>query len=286
MENSNVNKSLRSTKAKKEREYKRLTVIQNTLLIFLAIVILYPFIKNQQFSGRIQQEIREFRQSDRTEQVANMESVNQEIHDRGNFYTTDPFHSEVQYEDTAEMLGVLNIPKIDEELSVYDRTDNISLSEGVGLLEGTHQPTGGINNTTVLTGHDGMAEADIFRHLDKLDSGDTFTFDNGVEVLTYQVYESIIVLPHETEHIQQIPGQDTMILLTCDTPDFTKGLNTHRRIVYGRRIPTEKLPEVAETGNKVTKGNTRYNVFGVLGIVVLGYAVYTVVIDVRGKKED
>lgn len=269
---------------KRERKLKILTYIQIGLMMFLSVVLLFPFVKNYQFNARIKTEINDFRSQDRTEQVEQMVQINEEIHEKDNFYTTDPFHEQVRYADRAEMLGVLEIPKIDEELTVYDRTDSLSLREGVGLLEGTHLPTGGIGNTTVLTGHDGMAEATIFRNLDKLEDGDVFTFDNGVEVLTYEVYDTITVEPHETDYIQQIPDQDTMILLTCDTPDLMKGLNTHRVLVYGKRIPTETVPEIKE--GKVASSKLRYQVFGAIGLGVLGIAVYQGFKYKKDKKED
>lgn len=262
----------------KKSKYNRLTIIQYILIIFLAIVLLTPFVKNMQFNSRISREIEEFRRRDNTELVTSMEERNREIDDSNSFYIdpTDPFEGTTVYTDRAEMLGVLTLPKIDEELSVYDRTDNLSLREGIGLLDGTHMPTGGIGNTTVLTGHNGMADATILRNLHKMEEGDVFTFDNGEEVLTYEIYDSIVVMPHETEYIKQIPDQDTMILLTCITPDMTKGINTHRLLVYAERIPTveEEIQEIKPEVNS----NTRYIIFGVAGIIVLfvviGKAVY------------
>ena len=271
---------------KDKKKYNKLTIIQYVLILFLAIVLLTPFVKNMQFNSRISREIEEFRNRDNTELVTTMKERNMEIDESNSFYAseTDPFEGTTVYKDRAEMLGVLNIPKIDEELSVYDRTDNLSLREGIGLLDGTHMPTGGIGNTSVLTGHNGMADATILRNLHKLEDGDIFTFDNGEEILTYKVYESVVVLPHETEYIKQIPDQDTMILLTCDTPDLTKGLNTHRLLVYGKRIPTETVPEIK--GEKVASSNLRYQVFGALGLGVLGIAIYQGFKHKKDKKEE
>lgn len=272
-------------KKDKGKKYKRLTMIQYILLIFLSVVLITPFAQNRQFQTRMGMEIEEFRKQDHTEEIKDMQEVNQHINESGNFYTEDPFAGTTVYEDRANMIGVLSIPKIDEELSVYDRTDNLSLREGVGLLDGTHQPTGGIGNTTVLTGHDGMADASIFRNLDKLEFGDTFTFDNGEEILTYEVYEVAVVLPHETDVIQQIPDQDTMILLTCDTPDITKGINTHRLIVYGQRIPTvEQQPKESKL---VTQSNQRYILFGTMGILLLVLIIVRLVYKgIKNKEEN
>lgn len=258
----------KKTDEQRKKSAKRLTILQHLIAVVLAVVLLFPFVQNLQHDARVEAEIEEFRKQDNEEEVANMKKENEDINESGQFYTADPFAGQTKYEDRANMLGVLTIPKIDEELTVYDRTDNLSLDEGVGLLEGTNKPTGGKDNTSVLTGHDGMAEATIFKNIDLLEDGDTFTFDNGSEVLTYEVYDEVVVLPHETDFIQQIKGQDTMILLTCETPDITKGINTHRLLIFARRVPTEDKTETPEI-KPVTSHNRRHTLMGISGITIL-----------------
>ncbi len=53
------------------------------------------------------------------------------------------------------------------------------------------------------------------------------------EVLTYEVDQIRIVKPHETEELVIQQGEDYCTLVTC-TP---YGVNTHRLLVRGRRIP-------------------------------------------------
>ena len=64
---------------KRERELKKLTYIQIGLMLFLSVVLLFPFVKNYQFNARIKSEINDFRSQDRTEQVEHMEQINEEI---------------------------------------------------------------------------------------------------------------------------------------------------------------------------------------------------------------
>ena len=53
------------------------------------------------------------------------------------------------------------------------------------------------------------------------------------EVLAYEVKAVHTVLPHDTTYLGIVPGQDLCTLVTC-TPT---GINTHRLLVQGSRIP-------------------------------------------------
>jgi sortase A len=50
--------------------------------------------------------------------------------------------------------------------------------------------------------------------------------------VTYQVDQILIVLPHETDNLNIVQGEDYCTLVTC-TP---YGINTHRMLVRGTRI--------------------------------------------------
>ncbi|MEB9686151.1 sortase, partial [Bacillus anthracis] len=56
-------------------------------------------------------------------------------------------------------------------------------------------------------------------------------------VLAYQVDQIKVVLPSETEDLLIVNNQDYATLLTC-TP---YGVNTHRLLVRGHRIPYEAI---------------------------------------------
>lgn len=71
---------------------------------------------------------------------------------------------------------------------------------------------------------------------------DVFYLDVLNERLAYQVDAIFTVLPHETEHLQIITGEDYCTLVTC-TPF---GVNTHRLLVRGTRIPYEEAEEIME----------------------------------------
>ena len=130
------------------------------------------------------------------------------------------------------LMARLKIPSIDLDLPVYHGTADETLLMGIGHLEGTSLPVGGASTHAVLTGHRGLAQAEMFTHLDQVAAGDTFTVEIFGEVLTYQVVETKVVEPSETEPLQVVEGRDLITLVTC-TP---LGINTHRILVTGERI--------------------------------------------------
>lgn len=115
-------------------------------------------------------------------------------------------------------------------------TDSKTLDIGVGHLLGSSLPVGGKGTHTVLTGHSGMATQKMFSDLDKLKLGDVFYLQVLDETLAYQVDAIHTVLPYDTSFLGITEGEDYCTLVTC-TPF---GINTHRLLVRGTRIPYEE----------------------------------------------
>ena len=129
----------------------------------------------------------------------------------------------------------LNVPMPNMEVLAID-TDSKTLDIGVGHLLGSSLPVGGKGTHTVLTGHSGMATQKMFSDLDKLKLGDVFYLQVLDETLAYQVDAIHTVLPYDTSFLGITEGEDYCTLVTC-TPF---GINTHRLLVRGTRIPYEE----------------------------------------------
>lgn len=137
--------------------------------------------------------------------------------------------------DKAGLMARLKIPSIDVDLPVSHGTGGEVLEHGVGHLEGTALPVGGSSTRSVLTAHRGLATAELFTHLDRVQVDDTFTIEVFGEVLTYRVIDTSIVEPTDGESLFAVEGEDLVTLVTC-TP---LGVNSHRILVTGERvIPT------------------------------------------------
>ena len=142
------------------------------------------------------------------------------------------------------IMGYIEIPKIDLRLPIYHGTDEETLAKGVGHVESTALPIGGDFTHSVLTGHRGLPSARLFTDLDQLEPGDQFYIHVLDEILAYEVDEINTVLPDELDKLMAIPGRDLVTLITC-TP---YGVNTHRLLVRGSRIPY--VPEEADDYRK------------------------------------
>ena len=133
------------------------------------------------------------------------------------------------------IMGYIEIPLIQVSLPIYHGTDSKTLDIGLGHLLGSSLPVGGRSTHTVLTGHSGMATQKMFSDLDKLELGDVFYLQVLGETLAYQVDAINVVLPYDTSFLGITEGEDYCTLVTC-TPF---GVNTHRLLVRGTRIPYE-----------------------------------------------
>ena len=140
------------------------------------------------------------------------------------------------------IMGYVEIPKISVNLPIYHGTENDSLERGIGHLLGSSLPVGGESTHSILSGHSGMASQKMFTDLDQLIVGDVFYLRILNDTLAYQVAEINTVLPYDTSLLGIVPGEDLCTLVTC-TP---YGVNTHRLLVRGFRIPYEEAELLAE----------------------------------------
>ena len=132
----------------------------------------------------------------------------------------------------TDIMGSLEIPKIQVELPIYHGTEDEVLSNGIGHLEGTSLPIGGENTHSVLTGHRGLPSSKLLVRLDEMKIGDLFFIHTYKEVMAYKVEDIMVVKPEDTAWMEIKGEKDLVSLVTC-TPF---GINSHRLIVTGRRV--------------------------------------------------
>lgn len=171
------------------------------------------------------------------------------------------------------IMGYVEIPKISVNLPIYHGTENDSLERGIGHLLGSSLPVGGESTHTILSGHSGMASQKMFTDLEQLIIGDVFYLHVLDETLAYQVVEINTVLPYDTSLLGIAPGEDLCTLVTC-TP---YGVNTHRLLVRGSRIPYEEAEQLMEeTASEEAAASTWEEKY--LQGVILGIAAALVLI--------
>lgn len=159
-------------------------------------------------------------------------------------------------------MGYVEIPKISVNLPIYHGTDNDSLERGVGHLLGSSLPVGGESTHAILTGHSGMATQKMFTDLEQLSIGDVFYLHILDETLAYQVDNIKTVLPYDTSLLGVYSGEDYCTLVTC-TP---YGVNTHRLLVRGTRIPYEEAEIIVEEIQQEEQPRSNWEEMYMLGI--------------------
>ena len=144
--------------------------------------------------------------------------------------------SPLPYAEQLTIGGVMcyiDIPKINVYLPVQHGTDADTLEKSVGHVVGTSLPVGGSSTHAVLSAHSGLASSKLFSDIDQLTEDDTFYIHVLGDTLAYKVDAIHTVLPTDTSLLQIEDGKDYVTLVTC-TPF---GVNTHRLLVRGHRIP-------------------------------------------------
>lgn len=182
------------------------------------------------------------------------------------------------------VMGFLSIPKIKLEIPILHGTGEAALEQGAGHIEGTSLPIGGPGTHAVLAAHRGLPSAMLFTDLDQMREGDRFFLTVLDQKLAYQVDQIKTVLPSETDDLAIAEGEDYVTLLTC-TP---YGVNTHRLLVRGRRIPYSEADQLEEKGKAKIVNNhslpTRALLLG-LGVLLLLILLFLLLRWLRERRE-
>lgn len=183
--------------------------------------------------------------------------------------TDDPLYHTLLSIDDQGAMGSLEAPGLIGPLVIYHGTHEDVLQKGAGHLQGSSLPVGGAGTHAVITGHTGLTNNKLFTNLDRLEIGDVFFLSVLGERLAYQVDKITVVLPDEAmEDLRIDPEQDYVTLITC-TP---YGINSHRLLVRGTRIPYEDAERIA--ADSEAKGSTWLSQF--LKSVLVGLAIVAV----------
>lgn len=170
-----------------------------------------------------------------------------------------------------EMMGSVEIPKINIKIPIYHTTEEEVLNKGAGHLEGSSLPVGGANTHAVISAHRGLPSASLFTDLDQMKVGDHFLLHVLDETLCYEVDKISVVKPEDTTALAVEDGQDLVTLLTC-TP---YGVNTERLLVRGHRVPyVEEEVKEEKTVLSGSSLHTNYLLWVFVGLSVTALFVF------------
>lgn len=262
---------------------KILTIL--AILVFLAGISLlaYPAVSNLLYEKE-QEELMEHYDSivgenlTADEQAAELQECREYNRGllQGGVLLTDPFDMSQLDPSAMPYAGLLNvdqeggmaylrIPAIDVELMIYHGTEEEVLQKGVGHLQGSSLPVGGTGTHCVLSAHTGLNDKKLFTDLDQLENGDIFYIHVLGEILAYQVDQIRVVLPEETEDLKINAREDYVTLVTC-TP---YGINTHRLLVRGTRVPYEEEREQSDETLRMGSWLEQYRLAAFAGLSVV-----------------
>ena len=126
-------------------------------------------------------------------------------------------------QDTSEVLGILEIPRLDLEVPLYDGASDLHMNLGIARIEGTAMP-GDDGNMGVAGHRDGY-----FRVLKEIKFGDEMIVNSGTALRRYRVEELMIVEPSAVEVLDDT--EDTSITLVTCYPFYFVGHAPQRFIV-------------------------------------------------------
>ena len=164
------------------------------------------------------------------------------------------------------VMAYVDIPKINVYLPVQHGTEADTLERAVGHVAGTSLPVGGSSTHAVLSAHSGMASSKLFSDIDQLAADDMFYIHVLGEVMVYKVDAINTVVPTDTRLLQIEDNKDLVTLVTC-TPF---GVNTHRLLVRGHRVPYTPEQETTAAEKPVASSWTQHYLTGLgigLGVV-------------------
>lgn len=184
-------------------------------------------------------------------------------------YGDDEERSSIDILDAGEILGYIEIPKINCNLPIYEGTSESVLQKGVGHLINTSLPVGGKGSHVALSAHRGLPAAKLFTDLDELEIGDYFYLHIMDETLAYQIDRIKVIEPHIKDELDIKPDKDLVTLITC-TP---LGINSHRLLVRGTRVAYEErtADELDETHR--VRPDIRWYLVGIMAACILGIFV-------------
>lgn len=220
---------------------KKTVLLAAVLAVAGLLALLWPVVSGYRMQADMSEAAQSFLEEARQscpELLADLQGYNQRIYTERQAGLADaaayeePAVEMKEYGINDEIIGVLEIPALELVMPVYLGASDSHLDAGAAVLGNTSAPIGGMSTNCVIAGHRGWHGADYFRHIDRLQVGDTVTITNLWETLTYTVVDIQIIQPHEVEKIKIQPGRDLLTLITCHP--YASG-GRQRLVVYCER---------------------------------------------------
>ena len=137
---------------------------------------------------------------------------------------------------TGKLFGLNPFPAFGPDyifitLPIYFGSSEENMRLGATHLTGTSYPIGGVNTNSVIAAHRGFYKTEMFRHIDKIQLGDSLIITNPFAKLTYVAYKIDIIKPNELDKLTIVSGEDMVTIISCHPFPH----NYERYVVYFKR---------------------------------------------------
>jgi sortase A len=129
----------------------------------------------------------------------------------------------------GDVVGILNIPKLNKKLPIIEGTDEAELEKGVGHYSDTKLP--GQKDRIFLAGH----RDTVFKRMGEIEIGDTLNIQMESGTYQYKVFETIIVKESDLSVLQPTSPDEVLTLSTCYPFEYLSSTE-ERYIINARRM--------------------------------------------------
>lgn len=197
---------------KKITVYKTILVMLVITALVLATFIIKKYIEGNKIENNIQsvlQEIKKEKQSN-PNQIDVIKEIDEEI-------------------EGYKVVGIINIPKINIEYPILEKTNKESLKLSITKFWGEKINQKG---NVVLAGHNNLNNK-MFGKIDKLENGDIIELtDSQMVAVEYQVFDKYIIDPNDINCIFPVEENTREVtLITCTNRDKNRLVVKAREII-------------------------------------------------------
>lgn len=182
------------------------------------------------------------------------------------------------------MIGEIYLPTIKQYLPIFDNSSDQFLQVGSSWLATSSPISGGTGNHSVVAGHSGIPSATLFNDVPQLKKGALIIYKVAGNYLAYKVVKIRKVTADNATAISHEADKDQTTLVTC----VPIGINSHRLLVTGERVPFTPNMLKAVKAVQTTKKTNHLWLWLALSILVLLLLVWLIfaVKKLRKQKEN
>lgn len=250
----------------KKKKLSLKKIIAFIFIIIGLVAITAPFLMRaiSLYEGRVAYEsfINSYDKEEQEELEAKAKAYNESIK-HAEVAMVDPFEkksfeTENILKNKHQIFAYIRIPKLRIRLPIYLDASMYHISLGVAQISGTDIPVGGESTRSVIAGHRGYWDKNMFLYIGDLVRGDSIFIDRAGKTLHYKVSDKEIIGPYDWDKLKPIQGEDMITLLTCD-PFIPPSPN--RLLVNAKRVKDEGKSGT-ELGNPSDKSSSQISAMG------------------------